>query len=161
MLSTIKSSQKIFIDSNVFIYHFLGLNENVSRFLQRCEQKDITALTSSVVVAEVWHRLTIAEVIELYNVAPLKAVSYLKSHPQVVKELVKCHAAISSIPKFSVKIWPLTESILHRAQAIVRHDGLLTNDALNLATMESHRIKNIATNDRDFERIKNVIVHRP
>src|SRR3989338_889961 len=160
MLSAIKSGQKVFIDSNILIYHFLGLNDNATVFLQRCERKEIIAHASVIVLAEIWHRLMIAEVIETYNISPGKAVSYLKSHPRIVKELAKCHIAIESIPKLNIKVWPLTKKIFTSAQLIIKQHGLLTNDALNLALMKSHGIKNIATNDRDFERL-DIFVNRP
>lgn len=36
--------------------------------------------------------------------------------------------------------------------------ALLTNDALNAATMKANKIKSIATNDKDFERLPGVMV---
>jgi predicted nucleic acid-binding protein len=36
--------------------------------------------------------------------------------------------------------------------------ALLTNDAINAATMEINKINSIATNDRDFERVEGVKV---
>ena len=161
MSSPIRPGQRIFIDSNIFIYHFLGTMSLCSDLLARVEAKDIRGFTSVIVVAEVWHRLMIAEVIEIYKISPTKAVSYLKSHPQIVKELSKCHFAITSISALHIKIWPLTERVFGSAQLIIKRFGLLTNDALNLALMKSHKVKNIATNDRDFEHIKDISVYRP
>jgi predicted nucleic acid-binding protein len=63
MLPNIKSGKKIFVDPNIFVYHFLGVNDSATDFIQRCEQREIIAYTSSIVIAEVLHRLMIAEVI--------------------------------------------------------------------------------------------------
>jgi len=38
---------------------------------------------------------------------------------------------------------------------------LLTNDSLNLHVMKSNKISDIATNDRDFERVDFIKVWRP
>ncbi len=37
MLEEIPSQTKIFVDSNIFIYHFLGSSESCTDFLERVE----------------------------------------------------------------------------------------------------------------------------
>ncbi len=39
--------------------------------------------------------------------------------------------------------------------------GLLSNDAIHLATMKKHGITSIATNDRDFERVEWLNIRKP
>ncbi len=39
--------------------------------------------------------------------------------------------------------------------------GLLSNDAIHVATMTQHGITNIATNDPDFERVEGLTVCKP
>ena len=161
MLSRFPAGRKIFIDANIFIYHFLGLKDDCSQLLGHVENKEITAFASVIVLAEVWHRLMIAEAIESYGLTPRKAVSYLNNHPDIVRKLSRCHEAIASISRMRVKIWPLTQKTFVLAQGISHQYGLLTNDALNAALMRLHRVEDIATNDDDFLRIKDVKVWRP
>ena len=161
MLSQFPLDQKIFIDANIFIYHFLGIKDDCTRLLAQVENREIAAFTSVIVLAEVWHRLMIAEAIESYGLTPRKAVSYLNNHPDIVRKLSRCHEAMTSIPQMRVKIWSLTQKTFVLAQGISHQYGLLTNDALNAALMRLHRVKNVATNDGDFLRVKDVKVWRP
>ena len=70
MLENVPNGSKIFIDSNIFIYHFLNLSNLCTAFLVRAEKRDISACTSTVVLAEVLHRLTIAEAAEEFGIRP-------------------------------------------------------------------------------------------
>src|SRR3989338_6609515 len=161
MLSQFPVDKNIFIDANIFIYHFLGMKDDCTQLLVQVENRKIAAFTSVIVLAEVWHRLMIAEAIENYGLTPHKAVSYLKNHPKIVKQLSRCHESMASIPQMRVKIWSLTQKAFILAQSISHEYGLLTNDALNAALMRLHRVKDVATNYGDFLRVKDVKVWRP
>ena len=58
-LDEIEGSSEVFIDANIFIYHFTGVGDQCSDFLNRCEQGDLIATTSVNVLLEVLHRLMI------------------------------------------------------------------------------------------------------
>lgn len=152
---------RIFIDSNIFIYHFLGLKEPCSQLLDRIEHKELMGFTSVVVLSEVLHRLMIAEAIEQYGLTPRKAVVYLKSHPHRVKTITRAHQAVNAISRMNITVWPLTRKILTIAQQIIHQHGLLTNDAINLATMRHYKIPLVASNDTDFERIEGTQLWKP
>ena len=161
MLSQLSFGKRIFIDSNIFIYHFLGINPSCSALLSRVETKDILGFTSVIVIAEVWHRLMIAEAIEIFKLTPRQAVNYLKSRHQHVGQLTKCHQALRAIPKMNITIWSLPRKIFHTAESVSREFGLLTNDSLNLALIRQHKLTDIATNDSDFEQIQDIKVWKP
>lgn len=161
MLSGIPSGARVFIDANIFIYHFLGIKDSCSIFLARVEARQIQGFTSVVVLSEVWHRLMVAEAIETYQLSPNKTVSYLKNHPECVRTLSRCAQAVGSIPKMNIKIVGLSASIFNMAFEISKESGFLTNDSLNLTIMCQHRLKHIATNDSDFDHIKNIKIWKP
>ena len=56
-LDEIKSGKKVFIDANIFIYHFTGVSDECSGFLNWCEQVDLYGLTSVIVLISSIHRL--------------------------------------------------------------------------------------------------------
>ena len=62
MLADIPSGSRVFIDSNIFIYHFLDLSEICTSFLERIGAHEIRGFTSEVVMAEVLHKLMVAEI---------------------------------------------------------------------------------------------------
>ena len=55
-LSEIERGSEVFVDSNIFIYHFTGVSEQCSRLIDRCEKGDLTGMTSANVIPEVLHR---------------------------------------------------------------------------------------------------------
>jgi predicted nucleic acid-binding protein len=57
MIEEIPARSRVFIDSNIFIYHFLDLSEDCSNLLERAERREIRAYASTVVLGEVLHKL--------------------------------------------------------------------------------------------------------
>jgi predicted nucleic acid-binding protein len=161
MLEEISSRTKIFVDSNIFIYHFLGSSESCTDFLERAETGDIDAYTSTIVLAEVIHRLMVAEVIEKYDVELRGAVRFLKENPEVIPTLEKCENAVEKIPQFGVKVLLATVEAIFQSGELRRRHLLMTNDSLNLYVMRSNQLYNIATNDGDFERVEWIKVWKP
>ena len=161
MLEEIPSRTKIFVDSNIFIYHFLGSSESCTDFLERVETEDIDAHTSTIVLAEVMHRLMVAEVIEKYDVEPRGAIRFLKENPEVIPTLEKCENAMEKIPQFGVKVLLVTVEAIFQSRELRRQYLLMTNDSLNLYVMRSNQLYDIATNDGDFERVEWLKVWKP
>lgn len=76
-LSEIPSATEIFIDANIFVYHFSGpteLTPACSAFLRRIEDRDLGGFTSLMVVAEVLHRLMVIEAVETLQVEARQVV---------------------------------------------------------------------------------------
>ena len=93
-MKEIPGGTKIFVDSNILIYHFLGVSEACTDFLERVRIGDVEGYTSTIVLAEVLHRLMIAEAVEKYGVKPKKAVRLLKENPEIIPVLEKGERAI-------------------------------------------------------------------
>ena len=160
-MEEVPAHTEVFIDSNIFIYHFLDVSESCTNFLEREEREDIDAYTSTIVLAEVMHRLMIAEAIEKYDVKPRGAVRFLKENPEVIPTLKKCEDAVEKIPDFGVKILLLTVEAIFQSGELRRQHLLMTNDSLNLYVMRSNQLYDIATNDGDFERVEWIKVWKP
>lgn len=62
-LADLRNGDPVFIDANIFIYHFGGKSEECKTFLERCARRDLTGYTSTATVAKVLHRLMVAEAI--------------------------------------------------------------------------------------------------
>lgn len=161
LLEEVPAHTKVFIDSNVFIYHFLNVSESYTNFLESAEREDIDAYTSTIVLAEVMHRLLIAEVVEKYDVEPRGAVRFLKENPEVIPTLEKCEDAVEKIPEFGVRILQVTMEAIFKSRELRRRYLLMTNDSLNLYVMRANQLYDIATNDGDFERVEDVRVWKP
>jgi predicted nucleic acid-binding protein len=71
---------EVFIDANVFVYHFSGPTEYTdfcSRFLQRIEEGRLSGFTSTLVLAETLHRLMIIEAATKLQIVPKVAIRHL------------------------------------------------------------------------------------
>ena len=159
-LDEVPDGTKIFVDSNIFIYHFLGISESCTSFLSRAESQDVIAYTSTTVLAEVLHRLMIAEVVGRYNLKPKDALEFLKK-AETIPSLEKAENALKEIPQFNVKLLHLPEEAVFQSAELRRKYSLLTNDSLNLYSMLSNHLSDIATNDSDFERVRDIRVWKP
>jgi predicted nucleic acid-binding protein len=55
----------------------------------------------------------------------------------------------------------ITPDLLDAAAAISQASGLLTNDALIVATMQANGLNKLASNDGDFDRIPGLMRYAP
>ena len=160
-LEDIPSRTKVFIDSNIFIYHFLGISKSCTDFLRRVEYEELAGYTSTIIIAEVLHRLMIAEIIEKYGTKSKEALRLLKEKPEIISPLTECEEAVRAIPRFNVSILTYTAEAIFQSRELRLKHLLLTNDSLNLQIMNFNDIINIATNDNDFKRIEHIAVWKP
>jgi predicted nucleic acid-binding protein len=88
-VAALPSGSRVFIDANIFIYHFTHtpLTAACTKFLQRVEVGDIEGITSVITLAEVAHRLMILEAIQIHGLFPHAAVRKLKENPTLVQQL--------------------------------------------------------------------------
>lgn len=165
MLDEIESDSVIFIDSNIFLYVILShprYRYSCKRFLERVDEGDLHGLTSVLVCNEVVHKLMIAEVVEKLNVEPKSAVEHIKKNYTVIGELKKAWNALEVINQIeNLRIEEIDRQILMDAVEFSKKYGLLSNDAFHVAVMKKYGVKNIATNDKDFERVDWIKVWKP
>ena len=165
MLDEIDTGTTIFIDANIFLYEILDhwkYAESCNSFLEHVNMGKYHAVMSVLVCNEVFHRVMIAEVVERYEIEPKSAVNYLKKNWEVVRELNKAYDAMLNIDAIeNLEIVEIDREVYDIALEYSKKYGLLSNDAVHLATIKKHGITNIATNDRDFERIEWLSVWKP
>jgi predicted nucleic acid-binding protein len=149
----------------VLVFHFTGhpeLGPPCRDFLERCASREIEGYTSVIAASETIHRVMVNETrANLGFATSLETVSYLKRHPEAVKGLRQHLAVASKVYHLGVKILPMSYKDLHRGNRVRQQYGLLTNDSLIVAVMQRHRLRHLATHDRDFARIPTLHVWRP
>ncbi|MCK4390796.1 MAG: PIN domain-containing protein [Desulfobacterales bacterium] len=164
-LSDLEDGFSIFVDANIFIYHFCKkskLNLASSNLLERAERAKINGVTSTSVVQEATHRMMIAEAATILpDIKAKDLVQYLKAHPDIVKELVSHQSIPEKIASFNLEIISPDINSIERSQQMKRRYGLLSNDALSLQIMEDLKINNLASNDSDFERANFITFYKP
>lgn len=151
----------LFIDANIFIYHFTGLSEQCSELLKRCQEKQLNGFLSTSVYAEILHRLMMLEAVSKKLVEPPNVAKKIKAKPTLIKSLTDSFLTCPKILKMNIKVLTLTQEDIVMATKHSQAHGLMINDALILACMLKAGIKNLATADKDFSSIPFIKLYQP
>ena len=162
-LSQLPDNTMIFIDANIFLSEILeekNVIDECIKFLDRTRNREITPCVSIIVLNEVFHRTLIADCIKTYNISSKNVLNFLKTNPNKLKTLKKAWKATSEIKGY-VEVLTLSNKTFDNALKTSKKYGLLSNDAMHVEVMKAHEIKNIATNDSNFERVKGIKLWKP
>jgi predicted nucleic acid-binding protein len=160
-LSEIESGESVFIDGNIFIYHFTGVSEESSFFLKRCEDGELIGITAINILIEVLHRLLMIEAVTKGHVRPGNVVRKLKKTPEIVRKHSDYEINTLSIMDIGIEMLHLSEDIIVSSFEFRKKYGLLVNDSLIAAMIYLEGISNLASMDKDFERIEGICIHSP
>ncbi len=163
-LHEIQSGSKVFIDANIFVYHFSKdskFNKSCTDFLCRVETAEIHGLTSVTVVLEATHRLMMIEASAVLDVETKNLPKYLKQHPETAKQLKQHLIVPGKISELNVEIVQITSRQIKNSQDLKSKYGFLSNDALTIGIMEELGTAVLASNDSDFKRVEWLKVYIP
>jgi len=163
-LHEIGAGSKVFIDANIFVYHFSEgseFNKSCTNFLVRVETSEIHGITSAGIIQEAVHRLMMVEASALLNVEVKNLPKYLKQHPEFVKQLTQHLVVPRKISELNIEIVQITPQLIEKSQGIKTRYGFLSNDALSLQIMEDGGITILASNDSDFSRVEWLKLYLP
>jgi len=121
----LNENERVFLDANIFIYHFGGLSTDCRNLLTRCAKSEIYGFTSHLVIAEVLHRLMIAEAVGKGRIGPKNPVQKLKANPGIVKNLAEYNNQAASISGMNISILEISSRIMISSAHIRRTEGLL------------------------------------
>jgi predicted nucleic acid-binding protein len=161
----IPANASVFIDANVLVYHFTPhptfgaecqlLMENVYKW------QHFHAYTSTHVLGEVAHQLMVLEASQYFG-WPLKGITdRLRKHPAEVQKLTRFRQALDEVPRLGIEVLSIERHLPPLAAALSQVHGLLTNDALILATMQDQAITRLASSDVDFDRVPGLTRYAP
>ncbi len=160
-LTEIKTGSEVFVDSNVFIYHFTGVSDECSDFLSRCERGELTGMTTVNVILEVLHRLMMVEAVRKNLVKPPNVVKKLSKAPQKLKRLNEYFINTEKIQDMGIAIKPLLFETILKSHMVRLASGLLVNDSVIIASMKEEGVKLLATGDKAFEKVDEINVCSP
>ena len=160
-LDSLANGSLVFIDANIFIYHFTAASPSCHQFLSRCSSGEFLAITSLPVLLEVAHRLMVIEAQQNRLVRGLNPSQKLAHSPTLVKKLHLYKEWTLAIPRMGIEVEEITFSDLLMSMGMRPKTGLLTLDALILAVMTRLNIPNLASADQGFSRIEGVKLFSP
>jgi predicted nucleic acid-binding protein len=154
----------VFLDANTFIYHFVSeptYGAACTSFLERVERREVEGWVSAHVLAEVSHRLMTIEACSVFGWPYEGIASRLRRNADHIKRLDRFRQSLAEIDRLDLHLVSIDQSHVMRAAALSREYGLMTNDALLVAAMQSRGLANLVSNDADFDRVPGVVRFAP
>ena len=155
------SGETVFIDSNIFLYHFTGRSEICRQFLKRCEQGDLHAFTGLTLMGEVCHHLMLAEAISKKLISSKKPSQQMQEKPEIVRQLANYYEQLMNIQTWGIKVLTPPEDLLMKSQIYRSRFGLMTNDSFIPVYMQMAETDKLASNDKTFSQIPSLNVFSP
>lgn len=153
-----------FFDANILVYHLTPhptFKSACKALLLRVMRRELSAFTSLDVLSDVAHRMMTLEAIGKHSWPAAGIGQRLRSHPHVIQSLSRFRRAVDAIPRFGIKILMPPSTIVSTAAAVSQRYGLLSGDALIVATMQQFGISSIASHDSDFDRVPGFARYAP
>ncbi len=160
-LNDLPSGALVFIDANIFVYHFSGISAECRTLLKRVERKELRAATGAHIVLEVLHRLMTIEAISKGLITPGQPAKKLKQNPDVIKQLSDYAKCVNEIRSLDVRVYPVTTRQIRKSEGIRSSCGIMTNDSVTATMMSSYGITNVASLDSDLRRAQGIILYQP
>jgi predicted nucleic acid-binding protein len=155
------SGARVFIDANIFIYHFTRLSAECRAFLARCESGEVQAFTRAHILLEVLHRLMMLEALHKGLIVGGQPARKLKEHPEIVRNLHDYNHSVRQIPRMGVRIRALIPALVMTSAAIRAQYGILTNDSVSVAVMQKLRLTHLVSHDSDLRNVAGLVVYQP
>jgi len=161
-LTSIKENSFVFIDTNIFLYDLGGFSEECHEFLKLVKSGYFRGITSFHVLQELDHRLMREEFYKKHGgaVTKTKEKKLLKDE-NAIKSLSLYQKAMDTVLSLGIPALSCSTRDFKRALKYQSDYGMLSTDAMNLALMKEFEIENMATNDKDFEKVSWLNVYGP
>jgi predicted nucleic acid-binding protein len=154
----------VFVDANPLIDHVAAnptTGASCQALMGRIARRELVAVTTTHIIAEMAHRLMTIEVCAVFG-WPYKGIAArLASHPAEVRKLNVFRQAIDDIAVIGIQVLDVLPVHMTLAAGVIQKHGLLYNDALAVALMQTHGIVNLASNDADFDRVPGITRFAP
>jgi len=160
-LKALPSGEKVFIDSNILTYHLLNdpiYGKRCKEFIDRIENRDLDGFISPIIVSETLFNFIKATIVKNYGIRPNEITIFLKTKIKVIRD-INIDKASELFEIFN--IISISKSEIKECYKAIKDYALLTNDAFHVSAMKKNMIENIATNDKDFERVEWINIWKP
>lgn len=164
LFGQLKPGDSVFVDANTLVYHFglhPGFGAACNQLLFRIEQQDLLGYTSTHVLSELAHRLMMVEASALPGWSANKIKLRLRQNPAALASLTQFRTAIETVLQSRIIVLSIAPALVASAAVVSQQHGLLSNDALIVAVMQSSGLANLASSDTDFDRVPGITRYAP
>ena len=159
-INDISLGESVFIDANIFIYHFTGVSQQCTKLLSRCAQDEIAGMTTANIILEVNHRLMVLEAANKRLISQGNLAKKLNNKPEIIQKLSDYQVTLK-IPDMGIKIIPVDIGLYRKSVSYQKKFGLMTNDSILVAACFDKGSSKIVTRDASFLGIEGLTVYRP
>jgi predicted nucleic acid-binding protein len=162
-----KNTRQVFIDANIFTYLLTGhpvYGRSCQNLLEKVERGDIEAFISPLVIDEVSYVLMVQTARKTVGPQDARSIkkAMLDAWQDSLMPVAEFHGYLDVlISKGHLKVLTLDYSISKIALECARDYRLLPRDALHTACCKAFGVKEMATNDGDFERVSFLNLWKP
>jgi predicted nucleic acid-binding protein len=152
----LSAGDAVFLDANTLVYHFEPhptLGSPCTDLIERIEHQEMQGFTSAHVLTETAHRLMTLEACAAFGWPYPGIGRRLAAHPDRVQTLTRFRQAIQEVPRYGIRVLPISTDLPDAAAEVSQQTGLLSNDALIVAVMQANGLTNLASHDGDFDRV--------
>lgn len=165
-LASLPSGTHVFVDTNIFTYHYRGKSVSCSAFVRRIAREDVFAYVNFQVLSDLLHKLMLTEALSKGIIAKLLAAQLkqrLQAKRALAERLVDYQTQFEDTLRIGLRVLPLSSRLLVNTRAERVAYGLLTGDSLHLGCMNRREpvLADIATHDGDFDHIPSVTMWNP
>ena len=159
-LDDIPAGARILVDANILLYAKRGMSAQCRRFLDRCAQREVNGVLTTIVVAEFCHRRMTQEAQSrgLSGSNPAKALS---QNSALVRQLIQYRQDMEDLLAGELAMLGIEQADFAKALELQQLHGLLTNDSLNLAAALRAGVNLLATADPQFDAVSGLTVFKP
>jgi predicted nucleic acid-binding protein len=164
IFSDLPAGATVVVDAGPFIHHFEPnaiFGPASTDLLERIENVEISAFTTTYILSEVAHRLMTLEAMQAFGWKSAGIAQKLRNHPDEVRMLTRFRRALQEISFFGIRILTIDAAWLDAAAGISQQTGLLHNDALIVTAMHAHGLTQLASADPDFDRVPGLTRYAP
>ena len=160
-LDQITQNDIVLIDANIILYALRDKSAQCKRLIRRCVERDVYGVITSHILAEISHRLMIAEAYEYGWISGSNPARRLAEQPERVKVLIRYEQAVKNLLATGIRLERLEKEDFLTMLRVQRDSGLLTNDALLIACAERLRVQAIASADQHLSTVRGIILYSP
>ncbi|HTU88531.1 MAG TPA: type II toxin-antitoxin system VapC family toxin [Gemmataceae bacterium] len=157
------SGASLFVDANPLVYYFASdplFGAACARLIARIQNQELRAYTSTHVLSEAAHKLMAVEAAAQFGWKS-KVVQHLRQQPDKVQQLTRFRQAIQQVPQLGIQVLSIAPALIDAGALVSQQTGLLTNDALIVAVMQTHGLTQLVSNDPDFNRVPGITRYAP
>ena len=165
-LATLPDGTRVFVDTNIFHFHFQGKSQTCTAFLTRIARGEVEAYVNTHVLSELLHRLMLAEAFAKQctkSSNPQELKKYLKSMRGKKLVLIEYQSQFELVMTFGLRVMRINEKLLVDTKEERKNYCLMTGDSLHIGSMTRRKspLLHIATYDGDFDHIPGLTVWQP